>query len=202
MIAIVDYGMGNLRSVEKALERVGFEARITSDPTEIAAAGHVVLPGVGAFGDGMAGLRSRGLVGAVGEAALSGRPFLGVCLGMQLLFDSSEESPGVSGLGVARGTVKRLRVKLKVPHMGWNNLAMRKESRLLAGLPAGSYVYFVHSYIVCPADEGLIAAEADYGGPFAAAIERANLFATQFHPEKSQEVGLAILRNFGGMKAA
>ncbi|MCX7017121.1 MAG: imidazole glycerol phosphate synthase subunit HisH [Candidatus Sumerlaeota bacterium] len=197
MIAIVDYGMGNLRSVEKALQRLGFDARISSDPRAIERAERVVLPGVGAFGDGIEGLRSRGLIDVVKEAARSGRPFLGICVGLQLLFDSSEESPGAPGLGVIAGEVRRFRVNLKVPHMGWNKLEVRPGSRLLGALPPEPYVYFVHSYAVYPDDAGVVAAEAEYGGRFTAAIERGNLFATQFHPEKSQSVGLGILKTFG-----
>jgi glutamine amidotransferase len=198
MIAIVDYGMGNLRSVQKALARVGATAQITSDAACIAAADKVVLPGVGAFGDAMAELRARGLVDAVRGAIESGRPFLGICLGLQLLFDVGYEGGRHEGLGVLRGEVVRfdLPPEYKVPHMGWNQLHIRRRAPLLAGLPDQVYAYFVHSYHVVPADDGLIATETCYARPFVSMIWRDNLYATQFHPEKSQAQGLAMLRNF------
>jgi glutamine amidotransferase len=201
MIAIVDYGMGNLRSVQKALARVGADAQVTSDPACIASAEKVVLPGVGAFGDAMAELRSRDLVGAVREAIESGRPFLGICLGLQLLFDVGYEGGRHEGLGVLRGEVVRFDVppEYKVPHMGWNQLHFRRAAPLLAGLPDGTYVYFVHSYHVVPADAGVIAAETCYPNPFVSMVWRDNVQATQFHPEKSQAQGLAMLRNFAAL---
>lgn len=198
MIAIVDYGMGNLRSVQKALARVGADAHITSDAACIAAADKVVLPGVGAFGDAMAELRARGLVDAVRGAIESGRPFLGICLGLQLLFEVGYEGGRHEGLGVLRGEVVRfdLPPEYKVPHMGWNQLHIRRRAPLLAGLPDQVYAYFVHSYHVVPADDELIATETCYARPFVSMIWRDNVYATQFHPEKSQAQGLAMLRNF------
>jgi glutamine amidotransferase len=201
MIAIIDYGMGNLRSVQKGFERVGHAATITNDPAVVAGANKVVLPGVGAFGDAMAELQRRGLVEAVRGAIDSGRPFLGICLGLQLLFDVGHEGGRQEGLGVLRGEVVRfdLPAGYKVPHMGWNQLAVRRPAPLLKGLAEGTHVYFVHSYYVVPADPSVVAAEASYPAPFTAMIWRDNLFATQFHPEKSQAHGLAILRNFANL---
>jgi imidazole glycerol-phosphate synthase subunit HisH len=203
MIGIVDYGMGNLRSVQKALEKVGAEASIIGGGSEIEASSKLILPGVGAFGDAMEHLRERGLVEAIGRFVASGRPFLGICLGLQLLFEGSEESPGVAGLGILRGGVVRFRPAdraLKVPHMGWNTLDLtRADCPLFAGLPPKPAVYFVHSYHAAPADRNLVAATADYPEPFTAAIWRDNVFATQFHPEKSQRVGMQILKNFAAM---
>ncbi len=201
MIAIVDYGMGNLRSVQKALARVGADAQITSDPEHIASAEKVVLPGVGAFGDAMAELRARGLVDAVRCAIESGRPFLGICLGLQLLFDVGYEGGRHEGLGVLRGEVVRFALppEYKVPHMGWNQLHVRRHAPLLAGLPDGMYAYFVHSYYAVPAEASVIAAETCYPQPFASMVWRDNVYATQFHPEKSQALGLAMLRNFAAL---
>lgn len=203
MIAIIDYGMGNLRSVQKGFEKIGHEAVITSDPATIDAAERVVLPGVGAFGDAMHELRERGLVDVTRRAAHSGRPFLGICLGLQLLFDVSYEGGRYEGLGILGGEVVRFapRDGFKVPHMGWNELALRQPAPLFAGLSAAPYMYFVHSYYVVPNDRQVIAAEANYPQPFTAAVARDNLFATQFHPEKSQSDGLRILRNFAELPA-
>ena len=197
-IAIVDYGMANLRSVQKAFERVGVVAEITSDPAAVARAAKVVLPGVGAFRDAIARLRESGLDQPIGEHIDQGRPFLGICLGLQLLFARSHEDGVHEGLNVLQGEVVRFpKVPgLKVPHMGWNHLRFRGDCPLFRGLPEESAVYFVHSYYAAPADPGLTSATADYPAPFAAAVWRDNLYATQFHPEKSQAVGLRMLRNF------
>ncbi len=199
MIAIIDYQMGNLRSVQKALERVGHPATITSDAREIARADKIILPGVGAFEDAIAELRRRDLVGPIKDAVAANKPFLGICLGLQLLFDVGYENGTHEGLGILPGEVVRFNVptELKVPHMGWNALSIRNRPPLLAGLAEGTHVYFVHSYYVKPRDASVIATETDYGGRFCSMIWRGNLFATQFHPEKSQSDGLQILRNFG-----
>jgi len=197
-IAIIDYQMGNLRSVQKGFEKVGYEAMITSDPAELAAADKIVLPGVGAFGDAIAELRRRDLVQPIREAIDSGKPFLGICLGLQLLFDVSYEGGEFEGLGVLRGKVVRfdLAPPLKVPHMGWNRGTINRRAPALEGIADGTFFYFVHSYYVVPDDRGLIAIETEYGHPFCAAVWRGNVFATQFHPEKSQADGLRILKNF------
>ena len=198
MIAIIDYGMGNLRSVQKAFEKVGHQAMVTSDPAEVAAAAKVVLPGVGAFEDAIAELRRLNLVKPVRETIDSGKPFLGICLGLQLLFDVSYENGRHEGLGVLPGEVVRFDLPkgYTVPHMGWNQLAIRRPAPVLEGIAEGTYVYFVHSYYVVPKDSQVIATETDYGGPFCSMIWRDNLLATQFHPEKSQSEGLRILKNF------
>jgi imidazole glycerol-phosphate synthase subunit HisH len=198
MIAIIDYQMGNLRSVQKALERVGHPAIITSDAAKIAQADKVILPGVGAFEDCIAEIRRRDLIGPIKDVIAADKPFLGICLGLQLLFDVSYENGTHEGLGVLHGEVVRFNVppELKVPHMGWNALSIRRKPPLLDGLADGTHVYFVHSYYVKPRDPSVIATETDYGGPFCSMIWRGNLFATQFHPEKSQADGLRILRNF------
>jgi glutamine amidotransferase len=203
MIAIIDYQMGNLRSVQKALEKVGHPAVITSDAAAIAQADKVILPGVGAFEDCIAELRRRDLVGPIKDAIAADKPFLGICLGLQLLFDVSYENGTHEGLGVLPGEVLRFDVpaELKVPHMGWNRLAIRRRPPILVGLAEGTHVYFVHSYYVKPRDASVIATETDYGGPFCSMIWRGNLFATQFHPEKSQADGLKILRNFAELSA-
>lgn len=198
-IVIVDYGMANLRSVQKAFERVGFAADITSDPNRIADAEKVVLPGVGAFQDAIARLRETGLVDTIAEQIRAGRPFLGICLGLQLLFTRSHEDGLHTGLDLFAGDVVRFpdQPGLKVPHMGWNPLRLtRPACPLFAGLPPDPAVYFVHSYYPAPVDRSIIAAEADYPDPFCAVLWKDNVFATQFHPEKSQEVGLAMLKNF------
>jgi glutamine amidotransferase len=198
MIALVDYGMGNLRSVEKALARVGGDVRIVSSPKEVAAADALVLPGVGAFGDCLRNLEAAGLVKAVKEFIGSDKPFLGICLGLQALFESGEESPGVAGLGVLSGSVPRFQVNgLKVPHMGWNQLQVKRPGcPLLEGVADGSYVYFVHSFFCKPSDASVVVGTTPYGIEFCSMIWRGNMFATQFHPEKSQEVGLRMLENF------
>jgi imidazole glycerol-phosphate synthase subunit HisH len=203
MIAIIDYQMGNLRSVQKALERVGHEAIITSDPAEVGRAEKVILPGVGAFEDAIAELERRDLVGPIKDAVAADKPFLGICLGLQLLFDVSYENGRHEGLGVLPGEVVRFKVPadLKVPHMGWNELQIRRRPPLLEGIAEGGHFYFVHSYYVKPRDESLIATETDYGGPFCSMIWRGNLFATQFHPEKSQADGMRLLKNFAELPA-
>lgn len=197
-IAIIDYGMGNLRSVQKAFEKVGQAATITNDPREVAAADKVILPGVGAFADAIAELRRRDLVPAVRDAIAAGKPFLGICLGLQLLFDVGYEDGEHEGLGIVPGEVVRFQVpdQYKVPHMGWNQIRQARPIPLLAGLPDEAFMYFVHSYYVVPRQADVIATETDYPTPFTSMIWRDNLYATQFHPEKSQADGLQILRNF------
>jgi glutamine amidotransferase len=206
VIAIVDYGMGNLRSVQKGFERVGASAEIVTLPEQIEQADKVVLPGVGAFRDAMTHLREKGLVEPLVSAAQSGRPFLGICLGLQLLFDVSYEGGEYPGLGVVPGKVVRFDFsalpggrELKVPHMGWNPLIWNRDCPLMRGLSSPAHFYFVHSYYVAPADESVAFGRCDYGGQFTAMIWRENLFATQFHPEKSQSSGLTMLRNFAAI---
>jgi glutamine amidotransferase len=201
MIVIIDYGMGNLRSVQKAIEAVGSAAEISSDPDRVRQASKVILPGVGAFADAMAELRRTGLGESFRAAVQQGKPCLGVCLGLQLLFDSSAEDGEHPGLGLLPGRVVRFPAQpgLKVPHMGWNTLRIRKGAPLLAGLPAEPSVYFVHSYHVVAQNPDDVAAVADYPKPFAAVIWRDNLTACQFHPEKSQRTGLAMYANFVAM---
>lgn len=206
MIAIVDYGMGNLRSAQKGLEKAGSDAIITDDAAVIDRADSVVLPGVGAFKDCYDGLKQRGLVKPVIEAARSGKPFLGICVGLQLLFESSEEGEGSEGLGIFRGRVIRFdeasKTGLKVPHMGWNELkpVPGRPCALLDGLRKNPYTYFVHSYYAAPEDQGVVLATCDYGVTFPAMVGRDNVFAVQFHPEKSQSDGIEILRAFSGLK--
>jgi imidazole glycerol-phosphate synthase subunit HisH len=198
MIAIVDYQMGNLRSVQKAFERVGHAAVVTSDPAELERAEKVVLPGVGAFEDAIGELRRRELTGPIQNAIAAGKPFLGVCLGLQLLFEVSYEGGRHEGLGVLPGEVVRFDLphEYKVPHMGWNEVKIVRRAPVLEGIEDGTYFYFVHSYYVVPRDSSVIALETEYGRPFCAAVWRENLFATQFHPEKSQTHGLRLLKNF------
>ena len=198
MIRIVDYGMGNLRSVQKAFEKLGIAAEIVTSPEQIASAEKLVLPGVGAFRDAIHELERLELVEPIREHIRQDKPFLGICLGLQLLFDVSFEDGEWKGLGVLAGDVVRFPAMpdLKVPHMGWNTLEPTHACRLLKEIPADASVYFVHSYYVRPADESVIAARTNYGIPFTSMIERGNLFATQFHPEKSQKVGLKLLENF------
>jgi glutamine amidotransferase len=197
MIALVDYGMGNLGSVDKALRRVGCEVTVTQDPGLLRDAAAIVLPGVGAFGDCMTNLTRLGLGGPLADAISAGKPFLGICLGLQVLFEESEEAPGIAGLGVFAGKVERFRHDLKVPHIGWNQIVARGERPPhLDGVADGSYVYFVHSYYVAPTDNSIIATTTDYGYEFVSSVWRANLFASQFHPEKSQSIGLRVLENF------
>ncbi len=198
MIAIVDYGMGNLRSVQKAFARLGHQAVITSDPDQVAAAEKVVLPGVGAFADAMHNLRRAGLVEPLLEVIRQEKPFLGICLGLQLLFQESYEDGCHQGLGVLPGKVVRFQLppEYKVPHMGWNQLRIRRRTAMLEGVEEGTYVYFVHSYYVVPEDDEVVATTTDYGLEFVSMVARGRLQATQFHPEKSQQVGLAMLDRF------
>lgn len=199
-IAIVDYQMGNLRSVQKALEHVGFEATVTSDTEEVRKADKVILPGVGGFGDAIRELKSRSLDAPIVESIGAGKPFLGICLGLQMLFEVGLEGGEHNGLGVLPGRVERFPSMdpLKVPHMGWNQLSIDKpDCPLLNGIPESAYFYFVHSYFVKPTESDVQWLGCEYGIPFCAAIWRDNMFATQFHPEKSQESGLQILKNFG-----
>jgi len=202
-IAIIDYGMANLRSVQKAFEQVGAAAQIISKPEQIDRADKIVLPGVGAFADAVRTLREHQLVDSILNHINRGKPFLGICLGLQMLVDVSYEDGEHLGLGVIKGKCVRFdvdqRLGLKVPHMGWNQLEIRKPSPILRDLPAGCGVYFVHSYHVVPDDPSIIATTTDYGGDFVSSICRDNLLATQFHPEKSQKVGLQILANFAAM---
>ncbi len=207
MIAIIDYGMGNLRSVQKGFEQVGFPAEITSDPAVILGADKVVLPGVGAFRDCISNLEQGGFVEPILKIIAEGRPFLGICLGLQLLFTESEEFGIHKGLGVIPGRVVRFPEgmiergeKLPVPHMGWNQILVRQPSPLFEGIGNGSNVYFVHSYYVKPEDPTVVTATCNYGIEFCAAIRHDNVMATQFHPEKSQGIGLKMLKNFAEMK--
>lgn len=198
MTVIIDYDAGNIKSVEKAVQFLGKEACITRDPSVILSAERVILPGVGAFGDAMSKLEQYGLVPLIREVVEKGTPFLGICLGLQLLFDSSEESPSVKGLSLLPGKIVRFpdSDERKVPQIGWNRLTFPKKTRLFDGVEEGSYVYFVHSYYLNAANREDVAATSDYGLDFDAAVEHGNLFACQFHPEKSSEVGLRILKNF------
>ncbi len=198
MIAIIDYGAGNLQSVRNALDFIGCPGTITSDPAEILSADGIILPGVGAFGSAMAEMERKGLTETVKSAAKSGKPFIGICAGMQLLFEESEESPDVPGLGVLKGRVLLFPADkgLKIPHMGWNSIKTKKESRLLGKLSGSPYMYFVHSYYVKAEDQEIVSALSDYGTTFDAAVEQENLFGCQFHPEKSGTEGISILRRF------
>lgn len=198
MIAIIDYNAGNLKSVQKALALLKQECVITRDFHELQAADKVILPGVGAFGDAMSQLKAYELDKAVREIVAEGKPFLGICLGLQLLFSGSDESAGVEGLGILDGEVQRIpsAKELKIPHIGWNSLHLQNDGRLFLGVDDGAYVYFVHSYYLKAADEGIVKATTEYGALIHASVERGNVFACQFHPEKSGTVGLAILNNF------
>ena len=198
MIAIIDYGAGNLQSVVKAFRYIGCDVRITGERGELDAADAAVLPGVGAFGDAMRCLEKSGLREPVVDFIESGRPFLGVCLGLQLLFGESEESPGVPGLNVLEGKICRIPAEtgLKIPHIGWNSLDVKKQDGLFRGLEKDPYVYFVHSYYLKAEQREVVSSQTSYGVQIDASIQRGNLFATQFHPEKSGETGLKILRNF------
>jgi glutamine amidotransferase len=198
MIKIVDYGMGNLRSVQKAFEKIGAEAAIVTRPADVEGAQKLVLPGVGAFRDAIHELKRAELDRPVRDHIAAGRPFLGICLGLQLLFDVSHEDGQWEGLGVLGGKVVRFadQPDLKIPHMGWNSLEFARPTRLFDGIPPGSSFYFVHSYYVVPKDESVIAARTEHGTRFVSAVAKNNLFATQFHPEKSQSLGLRLLKNF------
>jgi glutamine amidotransferase len=208
MIAIIDYGMGNLRSVQKGFQKVGHDAVVTSDPGTILNAHRVVLPGVGAFPDCMKNLGEFGLVETIHKVIGSGRPFMGICLGLQLLFEEGEEFGVHPGLGVLPGRVVRFPSFVpdnkegiyKIPHMGWNRVNIKRRAPHLADVPEGSYFYFVHSYYVSPADPSVASTTTDYGVEFVSSVWKDNIFATQFHPEKSQELGLGILKRFGELK--
>lgn len=198
MIAIIDYDAGNIKSVEKALQKLGAEVVITKDPETILHAEKVILPGVGAFGDAMSNLKNYGLDKVIRQVVDKGTPFLGICLGLQLLFERSDETPGVEGLGILKGEILRIPEKgdLKIPHMGWNSLHLQNKGRLFEGLKEQSYVYFVHSYYLKAQEEEIVKATTDYSVNIHASVEKGNVFACQFHPEKSSEVGLQILKNF------
>ncbi len=206
MIAIIDYGMGNIHSVQKALETFGAKTYVTNDPEKIKTCAKLVLPGVGAFGDALSELKKQDLISCLSESVKQKKPFLGICLGMQLLFKASDESAGVKGLSILAGKVKKFEVKLsqKVPHMGWNQLRqiqnpkskIQNKCPLLKDVPDGAYVYFCHSYYPEPADKNIIAATTDYGIDFASVVWQDNLYGVQFHPEKSQGIGLKMLKNF------
>jgi len=198
MVAIIDYDAGNIKSVEKAIQFLGKDVVITRDPDVILNASHVILPGVGAFGDAMEKLQSYNLISVIEEVVKRKIPFLGICLGLQLLFEKSEESPGVSGLGILKGEIKRIPAEegLKIPHIGWNSLTFPKQSRLFQGIKEESYVYFVHSYYLKARQPEIVAAITEYGTKIHASVESGNVFACQFHPEKSSSVGLKILENF------
>lgn len=198
MIAIIDYDAGNIKSVEKALLLLGEDVVVTGGRERILSADKVILPGVGAFGDAMATMRARGLDDVIQTVVDSGTPFLGICLGLQLLFERSGESPGVDGLGILKGEVLRIpdRPGMKIPHMGWNSLHLENDGRLFKGINENAYVYFVHSYYLKAGDEQIVKASTEYGAHIHASVEKDNVFACQFHPEKSGEVGLKILRNF------
>lgn len=202
MIAIIDYGAGNLSSVKKALDYLGAESEITDDKEKILSASHVILPGVGSFGDAMSSMQERELVEVVKEAAGSGKPFFGICLGLQLLFEGSDESPDVKGLGILKGKIVTIPKDngLKVPHMGWNSISLKQKDGIFEGVEDESYFYFVHSYYLKGADDDVVAATTQYGVEIECAVQQGNLCATQFHPEKSSSVGLKLLKNFIDME--
>lgn len=201
MIAVIDYNAGNLKSVEKALNYIGEESVITRDFREIESADKVILPGVGAFGDAMRELRRYELDKVIREVSAGGKPFLGICLGLQLLFSGSEENPEAEGLGILEGRILRIpdAEGLKIPHIGWNSLALQNHGRLFAGIGENPYVYFVHSYYLKAEDEGIVTASTEYSAHIHASVESGNVFACQFHPEKSGATGLAILKNFANL---
>ena len=201
MIAIIDYDAGNLKSVEKALVSLGEEVLVSRDSSEILQADKVILPGVGSFGDAMNNLDKFGLVDTIKKVTGNGTPFLGICLGLQLLFKESDETPGAEGLDILPGKILKIPAKdgFKIPHMGWNSLDIKPESRLFKGLEGNPYVYFVHSYYLKAADEGIVAATTEYTTHIHASVESGNVFACQFHPEKSSDVGLKILKNFASL---
>ena len=198
MVAIIDYDAGNIKSVEKAVTALGKEVTVTREADEVLSADHVILPGVGAFGDAMGRLRSYSLEAVIKQVVERKTPFLGICLGLQLLFESSEESEGVEGLGILPGKIIRIPADddLKIPHIGWNSLSYPNKGRLFKGIPEHSYVYFVHSYYLKAQNEEIVTATTDYGALVHASVEKDNVFACQFHPEKSSEVGMKILKNF------
>jgi len=198
MIAVIDYDAGNIKSVQKAVERLGGRQILTREPEEIMNAEKVILPGVGAFGDAMERLETYGLVPVIRKVCKEGIPFLGICLGLQLLFEDSEESAGVKGIGVLSGHIRRIPSGeyRKIPHIGWNSLELKEDGRLFKGISCGAYVYFVHSYYLDAEDKGIVKATTEYNVTIDASVEKDNIFACQFHPEKSGEVGLKILQNF------
>lgn len=198
MVAIIDYGAGNLQSVKKALDFIGAESKITDNKDEINAASHIILPGVGSFADAMSCIRGRGLEETIKKSADGSKHFLGICLGLQLLFESSEESPGVKGLGVFKGDIVTIPKDngLKVPHIGWNSVKLNQTNGIFEAIKDESYFYFVHSYYLKNADEDIVAGTTEYGVPIQCAVQNGRVCATQFHPEKSSEVGLALLKNF------
>lgn len=202
MIAIIDYDAGNIKSVEKALVKLGQQVCVTRDQEKILGADKVILPGVGAFGDAMEHLRQYGLVDVIRQAVSKGTPFLGICLGLQLLFERSDEAPGVEGLGILKGEILRIPAQdgLKIPHMGWNSLTLCHDGRLFRGMKEEPYVYFVHSYYLKAEDEQIVKAVTEYGVRIHASVEKDNVFACQFHPEKSSDTGLHILKNFADLK--
>lgn len=202
MIAIIDYDAGNIRSVEKALQFLGAETCVTRDEKEILAADHVILPGVGAFGDAMNKLRNYGLEGVIHQVVAQKTPFLGICLGLQLLFEASEEAEGVKGLGILPGRIVRIPEApgLKIPHIGWNSLQFPSAGRLFEGIAKEPYVYFVHSYYLQAEEPEIVKATTEYGVTIHASVEKGNIFACQFHPEKSSDVGMQILKNFIAIK--
>lgn len=197
MIAVVDYDAGNVKSVEKAIEKLGAKHVLTSDPEEIRKADAVILPGVGNFGDCVNNLKERGLDTVLKDYAASGKPFLGICVGLQLLFDESEESPGVKGLGILSGKIKKFPASadLKVPQIGWNDI-IESKGRLLEGIDRGTYFYFVHSFYLESSDPSIVTSKTEYGVTYDSSVEKGNVFATQFHPEKSSDAGLKVLSNF------
>lgn len=198
MVAIIDYGAGNLQSVKKALDFLGYESEITMDREKILSASHVILPGVGSFGDAMASIRERGLEDTIKQAASGEKHFLGICLGLQLMFEKSDETPGVEGLGIFKGDIVKIPSEngLKVPHMGWNSINLKQTDGIFSGIRDGSYFYFVHSYYLKNAEPDVVAATAQYGVEIECAIQKGRVCATQFHPEKSSETGLRLLKNF------
>lgn len=198
MIGLIDYDAGNIRSVEKAIESLGERVVLTRDSQILLEADHVILPGVGSFGEAMEKLKGYGLIPVIHQIIEKGTPFLGICLGLQLLFEDSEESPGVEGLGILKGHIRRFHEKegYKIPHMGWNSLEIRKNARLFAGMEEDPYVYFVHSYYLQAEDPAIVTATCEYTNRIHASIESGNIFACQFHPEKSSDTGLKILENF------
>ncbi|HOE17564.1 MAG TPA: imidazole glycerol phosphate synthase subunit HisH [Syntrophorhabdaceae bacterium] len=200
MIAIVDYGMGNLKSVANVFKRLGADVAITREKEVILSSGAIVLPGVGAFGKCIENLEKLGLLAFLRKTILDGKPYLGICLGMQVLFENSEEAPGVKGMGIIRGGVPRFRGRIKVPHMGWNSIEVVKEAPVLKEIATGEHFYFVHSYYCLP-EEDVTATRTEYGGGFASSIAKDNIFACQFHPEKSQRAGQALLKNFISINA-
>lgn len=196
MTALIDYGVGNLYSVEKALNHVGGNVKVTNNAEDLRQAKKIILPGVGAFGDCMKNLEATGLIPTILEEVAKKKFLLGICVGLQILFEESEESPNVKGLGIFKGKVKKISAEnLKIPHMGWNSVEMKK-SKLFAGIKNNSYFYFVHSYHAAPSEKNFVIATSDYGEKITAAVEHENIFATQFHPEKSGDVGLQVLKNF------